>query len=151
MMMLLVRRCALTDLDDPVVEGILVDLERLLDGDVHQSNRRGARHLVRQQPSGRVLVRVHPPDAHSRSTSRLTHRAGTRGQRTRAGLSVEITRGSNTPNAFFPLLRDVRCPVRRARVCAEKRNSRAKPRPGETLWSVERGLELKEGGFIFIF
>jgi hypothetical protein len=68
-----------------------------------------------------------------------------------AGLSVEITRGSNTPNAFFPLLRDVRCPVRRARVCAEKRNSRAKPRPGETLWSVERGPELKEGGFIFHF
>ena len=63
-----------------------------------------------------------------------------------AGLSGEITRGSNPPNAFFPLLRDVRCPVRRARVCAEKRNSRAKAAARR-----ERGPGLKEGGFILGF
>ena len=65
-----------------------------------------------------------------------------------AGLSVEITRGSNPPNAFFPLLRDVRCPVRRARVCAEKRNSRAKPRPGELLHAAWNS---RKKGLIFIF
>ena len=65
-----------------------------------------------------------------------------------AGLSVEITRGSNPPNAFFPLLRDVRCPVRRARVCAEKRNSRAKPRPGELLHAAWNS---RKEGLFFIF
>ena len=143
---------ALTDLDDPVVEGILVDLERLLDGDVHQSNRRGARHLVRQQPSGRVLVRVHLSRMPTQDPPAVSPTAPVPAARGRgAGLSVEITRGSNTPNAFFPLLRDVRCPVRRARVCAEKRNSRAKPRP-ERLCRVEHAARnSRKDGLFFIF
>ena len=68
-----------------------------------------------------------------------------------ADLSVEITRGSNPPNAFFPLLRDVRCPVRRARVCAEKRNSRAKPRPGETCRVEHAARNSRKEGLFFIF
>ena len=109
-------------------------IARVISGDLRSAHKRstnllgrGARHLVRQQPSGRVLVRVHPPDAHSQDPTAVSPTAPVPAAKGRAaGLSGEITRGSNPPNAFFPLLRDVRCPVRRARVCAEKRNSRAK-------------------------
>ena len=122
-------------LDDPVVEGVLVDLIRFLDGDVHQSHPRGtARRLVRQQRAGRVVTHLSPRtllDTRCRFPTGATHVATS--QRQFAVVDGTRTRLTNRRDAIFRALPDVRRPVPRARVCrgasrrAEKRLLPAAP------------------------
>ena len=122
-------------LDDPVVEGVFVDLIRFLDGDVHQSHPRGtARRLVRQQRAGRVVTHLSPRthlDTRCRFPTGATHVATS--QRQFAVVDGTRTRLTNRRDAIFRAFPDVRRPVPRARVCrgasrrAEKRLLPAAP------------------------
>ena len=116
-------------LDDPVVEGVFVDLIRFLDGDVHQSHPRGtARRLVRQQRAGRVVTHLSPPvPIHDRHDPRV----GT-SQRQFAVVHGTLAPPTNRRNAVFRAFPELRRPVRRARVCrraSRERKSGYSPRP----------------------
>lgn len=82
-----------------------------------------------------------------RSHSRLTHRAGTRGQRTRRRpVRGNHARFKHTERVLSVIARRAVPGATRARVCPKSVTVEPKPRPGET-----RGPELKEGGFCLGF